>query len=146
VEKKSDAITIGSTIESICEGWFARWNSVAVVTFDVQSKLSRIERDTFFGCPPTSITIPASVDVICENCFRLWANACHRLDHLVFNHANYFHQFYVNHRCAWPRLRLALLPTLRFRFCCLQRSCFLPTMLIPMPLESHFQIQISVRG
>jgi hypothetical protein len=55
----------------------------------------------------------------------------------VFDLANH-------HRHAWPAWSLALLPALILAFCCLQRSCFLPMMPIPISLGSHFRSHISV--
>jgi hypothetical protein len=53
----------------ICEECFSNCRSLKAISFESESKLSRIEGWAFFGSGLTSIHFPASVEVICESCF-----------------------------------------------------------------------------
>jgi hypothetical protein len=57
------------SIEVICEKCFLDCQSLKSLSFESDSKLSRIERKAFCGSGLTSIHLPASVEVICEECF-----------------------------------------------------------------------------
>jgi hypothetical protein len=53
----------------ICQECFAECKSLKAISFESNSKLSRIERKAFYWSGLTSIHLPASVEVICESCF-----------------------------------------------------------------------------
>jgi predicted DsbA family dithiol-disulfide isomerase len=63
------SIHIPSSVEMICEECFRDCRSLTSVTFEVNSKLSRLERYAFCESGLMSIHIPSSVEVICEGCF-----------------------------------------------------------------------------
>jgi hypothetical protein len=53
----------------ICESCFSVCKSLASVTFDSDTKVSRFDDHAFGESGLTSIHIPSSVEVICEDCF-----------------------------------------------------------------------------
>jgi hypothetical protein len=60
---------IASSYEVICEDCFSGCKSLASVTFDSNSKMSRFDVCAFSWSGLTSIYIPSLVEVICESCF-----------------------------------------------------------------------------
>jgi hypothetical protein len=64
---RADRIWIAFSDEMIYECCFCE--SLASVTFDTSTKVSRFNRHAFSGIGLTSIYIPSSVEVICEFCF-----------------------------------------------------------------------------
>jgi hypothetical protein len=57
------------SIEMIYESCFSSCKSLASVIFDANSRLSRLEKDEFYGSGFRSIHFPGSLEVICESCF-----------------------------------------------------------------------------
>jgi broad-specificity NMP kinase len=64
-----ERVVIESSVVVICEGCFSGCALVKSVTFDCDSKLSRIEKWAFAGSGLISIHLPSSVEVLCESCF-----------------------------------------------------------------------------
>jgi hypothetical protein len=62
------SIHIPSSVE-VMVGCFSGCRSLLPVTFDAESKLSRLERCAFCASGLPSIHIPSSVEVIYEGCF-----------------------------------------------------------------------------
>jgi hypothetical protein len=60
---------IASFYEAICERCFSGCKSLASVTFDADTKVSRFEGSAFSKSGLTSIHIPSSVEMTCESCF-----------------------------------------------------------------------------
>jgi predicted DsbA family dithiol-disulfide isomerase len=63
------SIHIPSSIQKICEWCFLECKSLASVTFDSDTKVSRFDDYAFSDSGLTSIHVPSSVEVICEKCF-----------------------------------------------------------------------------
>jgi hypothetical protein len=57
------------SLEVICDSCFDSCESLTSVTFDANSRLSRLENEAFCGSRLQSIHIPGSLEVICESCF-----------------------------------------------------------------------------
>jgi hypothetical protein len=62
---------ISSSVEVICEGFLFSGGSLKSISFESNSKLTRIERRAFRASALTSIHLPAAVEVICESCFSV---------------------------------------------------------------------------
>jgi hypothetical protein len=63
-------ICIPSSVTIICAGCFCACDNLSRLTFELGSKLSRIERNAFEQCASlSSIAIPSSIEIICECCF-----------------------------------------------------------------------------
>jgi hypothetical protein len=62
------------SVEVICEKCFSKCKSLESISFEWDSKLSRIERKAFCESCLESIHLPASVEVICESCFSRCAS------------------------------------------------------------------------
>jgi hypothetical protein len=60
---------IARSVEVTCESCFSDCGWLLSITFECDSRLSRIERDGFSRSGLRSIHLPASVEVICESCF-----------------------------------------------------------------------------
>jgi hypothetical protein len=75
-------VTIPASVEVICESCFAECFSLTFVIFENVSKLSRIEKEAFYGTGLVTIEIPESVQVIGERCFS-W---CQSLTSITFRH------------------------------------------------------------
>jgi hypothetical protein len=58
-----------SSVEMICESCFSSCKSLISVTFDANSRLSRLEKLAFCRSGLQSIRLPGSLEVICESCF-----------------------------------------------------------------------------
>jgi hypothetical protein len=58
-----------SSVEVICESYFSSCKALASVTFDVNSRLSRLEKLAFFQSGLQSIHLLGSLELICESCF-----------------------------------------------------------------------------
>jgi hypothetical protein len=58
-----------SSVEVICESCFSSCKSLASVTFEANSRLSRVEKAAFCKTGLQSIHLPRSLEVICEFCF-----------------------------------------------------------------------------
>jgi hypothetical protein len=63
------SIHLPESLEVICEICFADCISLASVTFDANSRLSRLESLAFYKSGLESIHLPGSLEVICESCF-----------------------------------------------------------------------------
>jgi hypothetical protein len=62
-------IIIPASVEVLGECCFAECGSLSLVTFESESRLSRIEELAFFGTGLVEVIIPASVEVLGERCF-----------------------------------------------------------------------------
>jgi hypothetical protein len=71
---------IVSGIEVICQKCFSDCKSLASVTFESGSRLSRLEKSAFSQSGLHSIHFPASIEVICESCF----SNCKSLESVTF--------------------------------------------------------------
>jgi hypothetical protein len=64
-----------SSIELLCEFCFYNCRSLASVTFELDSKLQRIDESTFAESGLIAIQVPASVELLCRfyfcDCFAL---------------------------------------------------------------------------
>jgi hypothetical protein len=58
-----------SSVEIIGEACFVRCGSFTSLTFESESKLSRIETYAFQESGLIEIVIPSSVEILCESCF-----------------------------------------------------------------------------
>jgi hypothetical protein len=76
------SVHIDSSVEVIYESCFDSCNSLASVTFDSNSRLSRLESGAFRESGLQSIHLPGSLEVICESCF----SHCHWLTSITFDH------------------------------------------------------------
>jgi hypothetical protein len=65
----------------ICEFCFCSCKSLASVTFDANSRLSRLEKLAFHRTRLQSIYLPGSLKVICESCFH----SCKSLTSVTFD-------------------------------------------------------------
>jgi hypothetical protein len=65
----------------ICESCFYSCRSLPSVTFDANSRLSRLEKKAFYGSGLQSIHLPGSLEVICESCF----SSCRSLASVTFD-------------------------------------------------------------
>jgi predicted DsbA family dithiol-disulfide isomerase len=63
------SIHISSSVEVICEACFRGCKSLASVTFDSNTKISRFDGYAFSLSGLMSIYIPSSAEMICEHCF-----------------------------------------------------------------------------
>jgi hypothetical protein len=66
--RNDNRVVIESFVDIFCEGWFATCGSLQFVTIDVDSRLTRIENDSFFSSGLTSIHNPSCVEGLCESC------------------------------------------------------------------------------
>jgi hypothetical protein len=66
---RSSAIVIQSRIELVGDFCFFYCRSLTSVTFELNSKLQRIEESAFASSVLTVIIIPSSVEVLCKKCF-----------------------------------------------------------------------------
>jgi hypothetical protein len=73
-------VVIDSSVEMICEMCFFRCSSPSFVTFEANSRLSRLEKQTVSDSGLRSIHIPKSVEVICNFCF----SCCSSLESVTF--------------------------------------------------------------
>jgi hypothetical protein len=69
--KTSHRQGISSSIQLIGADYFREYNCIS---FEVRSRLSRLEDRAFYGSGRTSIHLPASIEVICEYCFAYGAS------------------------------------------------------------------------
>jgi hypothetical protein len=61
---------IPSLVDVICHGCFAHCDILSTLTFERDSKLSRINGDASYGCSSLhSVAIPSSVEILCSDCF-----------------------------------------------------------------------------
>jgi hypothetical protein len=74
-------VVIDSSIEVICESCFGYCKLFASVTFDANSRLSRLKKEAFSCSGLQSIHLPGSLEVICESCF----SSCHSLISVAFD-------------------------------------------------------------
>jgi hypothetical protein len=74
-------VWIPSSVEVIYECSFNEYISLSSVTFDDDSKLTRLEHRAFWSSGLTSIHIPSSVELICERCF----SRCSSLSSVTFD-------------------------------------------------------------
>jgi hypothetical protein len=82
------SVHVDSSIEVICESCFDSCKSLASVTFDGNSRLSRLENWAFGWSGLQSIHLPGSLEVICESCF----SSCKSLASVTFD---------ANSRLSW---------------------------------------------
>jgi hypothetical protein len=69
------SICIPSSVERLGDRCFSRSADLCVVTFEPESKLSRIGDSAFVGCSSlSSICIPGSVEILCGWCFACCPN------------------------------------------------------------------------
>jgi hypothetical protein len=66
---KASRFWIASSYEVIRDRCFSQCKSLASVTFDYETKISRFDVHAFYGSGLTSIHIPLLVEMICEGCF-----------------------------------------------------------------------------
>jgi hypothetical protein len=71
----------------ICEFCFSDCKSLASITFETGSRLSRLEKSAFSGSGLRSIHFPASIEVICEFCF----SDCTALTSVSFDPSSVLH-------------------------------------------------------
>jgi hypothetical protein len=58
-----------SSVEVICESWFSSCESLTSVTFDANSRLSRLENEACYESGLRPIHLPGSLEVIYASCF-----------------------------------------------------------------------------
>jgi hypothetical protein len=74
------SLLVDSSVEVICESCFCYRNSLTSVTFEANSRLSRLEKQAFSWSGLQSIHLPRSLEVICESSF----SCCHSLTSVTF--------------------------------------------------------------
>jgi hypothetical protein len=78
-------ITLNRDISMICARCFYRNALLSSLTFESDSKLTRIEGEAFWDCQSLkSILIPSSMTVLCKWCFR----SCTSLSSLTFEESS----------------------------------------------------------
>jgi hypothetical protein len=75
------SIDLPGSLEVICESCFSFCSSLTSVTFDANSRLSRLEHCAFSQSGLQSIHLPGSLEVICELCF----SSCESLASVTFD-------------------------------------------------------------
>jgi hypothetical protein len=65
----SARVWISSSISRLTKDCFCNCKSLTSVTFELNSKLQRIEESVFEESGLRTIQIPASVEVLCKSCF-----------------------------------------------------------------------------
>jgi hypothetical protein len=74
-------VLVNSSVEVIYESCFSYCKSLTSVTFDANSRLSRLEKQGFCWNGLQSIHLPGSLEVICKSCF----SHCHSLTSVAFD-------------------------------------------------------------
>jgi predicted DsbA family dithiol-disulfide isomerase len=95
------AIHIPASVEVLCNHCFWNCNSLASVTFELDSKLQRIEESAFEESGLTAIHIPAFVEVLCKQCF----SKCNSLASVTFESDSKLHEVAADTFARSPRLR-----------------------------------------
>jgi hypothetical protein len=75
------SIHIPNSVEVIDESCFMGCASLISVTFESNSRLSRLAKGTFHMCGLLSIHLPGSIEILCESCFAL----CNSFESITFD-------------------------------------------------------------